>query len=85
MSDIKKDDLEKLDKLVREKMITCLEGGKTDLLPELNPVVSYLSKNNVVSEKGKSSVEDNIADKLEKAKKRRAGKKVDEEEEEYEF
>lgn len=77
----KKEDLEKLDKLVREKMITCLESGKTDLLPELNPVVSYLSKNNVVSEKSKSSVEDNIEEKLKKAKARR--NKVVEEEEEF--
>lgn len=76
----KKEDLEKLDKLVREKMITCLELGTTDLLPELNPVVSYLSKNNVVSEKSKSSVEDNIEEKLKKAKARR-NKAVEEEEE----
>lgn len=76
----KKEDLEKLDKLVREKMITCLESGKTDLLPELNPVVSYLSKNNVVAEKSKSSVEDNIEEKLKKAKERR-NKAVKEEEE----
>jgi len=77
----KKEDLERLDKLVREKMITCLENGKTDLLPELNPVVSYLSKNNVVSEKGKNSVEENIAKKMQDAKDRRNGKVVEEEDE----
>jgi len=79
MSDVKKDDLEKLDKLVREKMITCLTEGKTDLLPELNPVVSYLSKNNVVEEKSKSSVEENIEEKKRKAKERRDAKFVEEE------
>jgi hypothetical protein len=80
----KKNDLEKLDKLVREKMIDCLENGKTDMLPELNPVVSYLSKNNVVSEKGKSSVEDNIGKKLQDAKDRRNGNAVDTDDD-YEF
>ena len=79
MSDNKQNDLDKLDKLIREKMITCLEDGKTDLLPELNPVVSYLTKNNAVSEKGKSSVEDNIEAKKAAAKKRRDAKFVDEE------
>ena len=79
MSDVKKDDLEKLDKLVREKMIFCLENKATDLLPELNPVVSYLSKNNVVEEKSKSSVEENIEEKKRKAKERRDAKFVDEE------
>jgi hypothetical protein len=76
----KKEDLEKLDKLVREKMIECLEGGKTDMLPELNPVVSYLAKNNVVSEKSKSSVEEDIKDKLKKAKERRDKREEEEDE-----
>lgn len=79
----KKDDLDKLDKLVREKMIKCLEDGKTDLLPELNPVVSYLAKNNVVSEKAKSSVEDNTKEKLEAAKRRRGGQPVEDDEDEF--
>lgn len=79
----KKEDLEELDKLVRKKMINCLKDGKTDLLPELNPVVSYLSKNNVVSEKSKSSVENDIGKKLQDAKDRRDGKKPKEEEEEF--
>jgi len=77
----KKEDLEKLDRLVREKMINCLEKNETDLLPELNPVVSYLSKNNVVSEKSKSSVEDNIDKKLKDAKARRAGQTTEDEDE----
>ncbi len=79
MSDVKSDDLEKIDKLVREKMIDCLTNGKTDLLPELNPVVSYLSKNNVVEEKSKSSVEENIEKKKADAKRRRDAKFVEDE------
>lgn len=79
MSEKKSDDLEELDKLVREKMITCLKDGKTDLLPELNPVVSYLAKNNVVEEKSKSSVEENIEEKKRKAKERRDAKFVEDE------
>jgi len=80
----KKEDLVKLDKLVREKMISCLESGKTDMLPELNPVVSYLSKNNVVSEKGKNTIEEDIAKKLQDAKDRRNGK-TSTDAEDYEF
>jgi len=79
----KKEDLEEIDRLVRTKMISCLTSGKTDLLPELNPVVSYLAKNNVVSEKSKSSVEDNTAKKLKDAKERRNGKTADEDEDEF--
>ena len=73
----KKEDLETLDRLVRKKMIDCLNGGKTDMLPELNPVVSYLAKNNVVSEKTKSTVEEDTAKRIADAKKRRDAKKLE--------
>jgi len=76
----KEEDLTKLDRLVREKMISCLENNKTDMLPELNPVVSYLSKNNVVAEKSKSTVEEDIAKKIADAKARRNAREVEEDE-----
>lgn len=79
----KQDDLDKIDRLVRDKMIKYLEDNKTDMLTDLSVAVSYLAKNNVVSEKSKSSVEDNTAKKLEDAKKRRGGKPIDEDEEEF--
>lgn len=81
----KKEDLEVLDKLVREKMISCLKGGETDLLTELTSVVSYLSKNNVMSEKPKSTIEDDIQKRLQDAKDRRNGVEPEEDEEGYEF
>lgn len=68
----KQEDLEKLDKAVRERMLKCLEDNKTDLLPELNVVVQYLAKNNVIADKKKSTVEDDIRKRLEQANKRRA-------------
>jgi len=79
----KQDDLDKIDKLVREKIIHCLDNNKTDMLTDLSVAVSYLAKNNVVSEKSKSSVEDNTKKKLADAKKRREGVVEEDEEEEF--
>lgn len=80
----KQDELDKIDELVRTKMLDCLKNNKTEMLTELSVAVSYLAKNNVISEKSKSSVEDNTKKKLQDAKDRRDGKKpVDEEEEEF--
>ena len=67
----KKQQLEKIDDLLLDKIIYCLENNETELLPELNVVVQILSKNNVVSEKSKSSVEDDIEKKIVDAKARR--------------
>ena len=71
----KKEDLENIDKLVRKRMIECLSSNKTDLLPELNTAIQYLAKNNLVEEKARGSVEEDIANKVAEANKRRGGKK----------
>ena len=71
----KQDDLDKLDELVRRKMIECLQDDTTNELPALNTVVSYLAKNNVISEKAVSTEEDDIKNRLAKAQERR--KKAD--------
>ena len=67
----KKEELEELDTVVRRRMLTLIKGGKTDLLAELSVPVSYLSKNNVVEEKTKASVEEDIEKRLKEAQARR--------------
>lgn len=71
----KKEDLDKLDKLVREQMIKCLEGNRTDELSDLSVPVSYLAKNNVTAEKPKTTQEEDIQKRLSEAEKRRGEKK----------
>ena len=70
----KKEDLEKLDVGVRKKMLEILNGGDLRDLSDLGVVVNYLAKNNEVAEKHKSSVEEDIDEKLRKAKARRKAK-----------
>ena len=71
----KQEDLDKIDKLVRAKMIEALgEDGDITLLRELTTPVNYLAKNNVVAEKEKSSVEEDIKKKVSDAEQRRREK-----------
>lgn len=77
----KKEELDKLDGLVRKKMLDILSGYSQDNLAELNTVVQYLAKNNVTEEKAKGTVEEDIAKRLQDAKDRRGGKKVEDEDE----
>jgi predicted house-cleaning noncanonical NTP pyrophosphatase (MazG superfamily) len=67
----KQEDLDELDRLIRKKMIECLKDDTTEELPALNTVVSYLAKNNVVSEKAISTEEDDIKNRLAEAEERR--------------
>lgn len=68
----KQDALNQLDKNILRLLIEATsEGGDTSILPELNTAIQYLAKNNVVSEKQKSTVDEDIAKRLEEAKKRR--------------
>jgi hypothetical protein len=67
----KQEDLDKLDALIRKKMIECLQDDTTEELPALNTVVSYLAKNNVISEKAVSTEEDDIKRRLKEAQDRR--------------
>ena len=47
------------------------EGGDTSVLPELTVETNYLAKNNVVAEKAKSTVEEDMERRLREAEKRR--------------
>ena len=67
----KQEDLDKIDELVRTKMISLLEQEDFGALKELNVPVTYLAKNNVVSEKAKSTVEEDIQQRLKEAEERR--------------
>jgi len=51
------------------------ENGDSSLLTELSVAVNYLKSNAVVSEKERSTNEDNIKSRVKKAEERRARKK----------
>lgn len=68
----KQDKLKKLDEAVLDRMLSLLESGETNLLPELGNAISYLKANEVVETK--KTTDDAIEQrkkKLEEAKKRR--------------
>lgn len=71
----KQEDLELLDEKLREKMIGFMEKDTLERLTELTPVINYLAKNNVVAEKKKSTVEDEVRERIAAADARRKGKK----------
>ena len=68
----KKEELIQLDDLVRSKMIEIMEGGDTEELSDLTPIINYLRNNQVVSDKPKSTIEEDTKKRLEQARKRRA-------------
>ena len=70
----KQEKLDQLDELVIDRMIALLEDEdkeETRKLPELATAVNYLAKNNIVSEKAKSTVEEKVQERVKAAKKRR--------------
>jgi len=71
----KQEDLEALDEKLREKMINFMEKDTLERLTELTPVINYLAKNNVVAEKKKSTVEDEVRERIAAADARRKAKK----------
>jgi len=71
----KQEDLEALDEKLREKMLNFMKDDKLERLTELTPVINYLAKNNVVAEKKKSTVEDEVRERIAAADARRKGKK----------
>lgn len=73
----KKDKLEKLDRLLLDKMISLVEAGTPEKLDELSLLstpMNYLRNNQVVAEKPKSTVEEDVKKRLQAAKNRRAKK-----------
>lgn len=68
----KQEELDIIDGNVRRLMLEATkDGGDTSILPELTVVTNYLAKNNVVAEKGKSSVEEDTERRLKEAEARR--------------
>lgn len=71
----KKDKLEKLDTLLLDRMIDIMEDVDDNKILELSALgvpMNYLKNNQVVSDKPKSSIEEDSQKKLAAAKKRRA-------------
>ena len=63
--------LEKLDKLIIEKMTTFLEENRVEELPSLSVVVQYLKANEQVAEKKKKTVSDRHKELIEQARRER--------------
>ena len=71
----KKEKLETLDTLLLDKMIDILESGNDedlDLLSSLSVPMNMLRNNQVLSEKPKSTIEEDTKKRLKAAKDRRA-------------
>ena len=68
----KKEELIQLDDLVRARLIKLTRDGDTAALGELTPAINYLRNNQVVSDKPKSTIEEDTKKRLEQARKRRA-------------
>jgi len=71
----KKEKLETLDTLLLDKMIDILESGNDedlDLLSSLSVPMNMLRNNQVLSEKPKSTIEEDTKKRIAEAKKRRA-------------
>jgi hypothetical protein len=68
----KTEKLRQLDTLVLDKMISLIETGETNLLPELGNAIQYLKANSVVEiQKQEDDALAQRKKKLEEAKKRR--------------
>lgn len=70
----KKNKLNELDEALLNRMIELMKSGETNLLPELATVSNYLAKNNMVEEKERSSVDDEVKNRVAEARKRRESK-----------
>ena len=71
----KQEELDIIDNNIRRLLIEATKvGGDTSILPELNTAIQYVAKNNVISEKAKSTVEEDMKKRKEEAEKRRNNK-----------
>ena len=72
----KREKLEKLDEALLDKMLNIMEAEETDteMLKDLTPVINYLRNNQMVAEKPKSTVEEDIQQRIKEAEKRRKQK-----------
>ena len=69
----KKERLDRIEELTEKLMIRFLEAGETERLADLATPSNYLAKNSKVAEKEKSTINDEIKERVEKAKARRKG------------
>lgn len=67
----KREEVEKLDNLLRTKMIEALEDDNLEILNLLSPAINYVKANEVTLEKEKGSVEKSIEERTREANKRR--------------
>ncbi len=67
----KQDKLAKLDTLLLDKMLAIMESGDTEELSDLTPVINVLRNNQMVADKPKSTVDDEIKKRVAAAEKRR--------------
>ena len=72
----KKEKLEKLDEALLDTMLYIMSSDEpnTEVLKDLTPVINYLRNNQMVAEKPKSSVEEDIQQRLKEAEERRKKK-----------
>lgn len=77
----KKEKLDKLDQLVLDRMIEIMEDIDDDKrvfeLSALSVPMNYLKNNQIVEERGKSTIEEDNRKRLEEAKKRRGQGKAE--------
>ena len=64
--------LEKLDGLILDKMLKCVEDDKLEELPLFSTVLNYLKANEQVSEKEKQTSGTRHKEMIEEAKRKRA-------------
>ena len=70
----KREEVEKLDNLLRTKMIEALENDTLEILTLLSAAIQYVKANEVTLEKEKGSVEKSIEDRTKEAERRRLEK-----------
>lgn len=68
----KRTKLEKLDGLILDKMLKCVEDDKLEELPLFSTVLNYLKANEQVSEKEKQTAGTRHKEMIEEAKRKRA-------------
>jgi len=67
-----KQKLEKLQGLVIDKYIEALEGEEDIHFRDMSPIISLLNQNAIVEERGSSTIEEEISQRIKDAEERRS-------------
>lgn len=67
----KREEVERIDSLIRKEMLAALTSGELETLVLLTPAISYVKANEVTLEKERGSVEKSIESRIEEANLRR--------------